>query len=119
MYMETPGLAADTVLSLRELGGEELLRRLVAMLVELTPQRLSALREGVSHADLPAARGAAHALGSTAGVVGALSLLAAARLVEKATAWPDVQAATRLLELEWGRLLPLLDGWLAACGGVK
>lgn len=37
MDEETPGLAADTVLHLRELGGEALLRRLVALLVELTP----------------------------------------------------------------------------------
>jgi HPt (histidine-containing phosphotransfer) domain-containing protein len=119
MYKDAPGLAADTVLSLRELGGEEFLRRLVALLVELTPQRLSALREGLRHSDLPAARGAAHALGSTAGVVGALSLLAAARLVEKATAWPDIQAATGLLELEWSRLLPPLHRWLGESEGAQ
>jgi HPt (histidine-containing phosphotransfer) domain-containing protein len=112
MCDEIPGLAANTVRSLRELGGEDLLRRLVTMLLELAPQRLSAMRDGLRQGDLPAARGAAHALRSTVGAVGATSLLAAAQRVETAAGWTDILASASLLEREWNRLQPPLRHWL-------
>ena len=80
-----PSLAAATVRQLRELGGEELLRRLVTLLLELTPQRLGALAGGLESGDLPAARHAAHALCSTAGTLGAASLLDAAQVIQAQT----------------------------------
>jgi two-component system sensor histidine kinase/response regulator len=119
MFEEIPGLATTTVRSLRDLGGEDLLRRLVTMLLELTPQRLTALREGLRQGDLPAARGAAHALRSTAGTVGATSLLAAAQRVETAAGWTDILAAASLLEREWNRLQSPLRHWLDTPEGAS
>jgi HPt (histidine-containing phosphotransfer) domain-containing protein len=112
MLQDTPGLAADTVEYLRELGGEDLLRRLVTLLCELAPQRLSTLQGALLRDDLPAARRAAHALCSTAGTVGATGLLAAARLVERATGLPEILAATGTLEREWALLQAPLRQWL-------
>ncbi len=112
MNGEIPGLAADTVDYLRELGGDDLLRRLVTLLVELAPQRLSALEEALLRGDQPAARRAAHALCSTAGTIGATALLDAARLVEQAPDLPGILAATTTLEREWGRLQASLRLWL-------
>jgi HPt (histidine-containing phosphotransfer) domain-containing protein len=112
MPQETPGLAADTVEYLRELGGEDLLRRLVTLLFELAPQRLHTLEGALLRSDLPAARRAAHALCSTAGTVGATGLLEAARLVERATGLPELLAATGRLEREWDRLQEPLRVWL-------
>jgi HPt (histidine-containing phosphotransfer) domain-containing protein len=115
MTQESPELAplaADTVEYLRELGGEDLLRRLVTLLCELAPQRLSTLEEALRRADLPAARRAAHALCSTAGTVGATALLDAARLVERATSRAEILAATGVLVREWTRLQDPLRRWL-------
>ncbi len=117
MPQETPGLAAlatDTVEYLRELGGEDLLRRLVTLLCELAPQRLSTLEEALLRADLPAARRAAHALCSTAGTVGATALLDAARRVERADNRSEILAATGVLVREWTRLQDPLRHWLEA-----
>lgn len=107
-----PSLAAATVRHLRELGGEEFLRRLVALLLELTPQRLGALAAGLESGDLPAARHAAHALCSTAGTLGAASLLAAAQVVEAAAGPVELRAAAGSLEAEWERLRGPLSDWL-------
>jgi HPt (histidine-containing phosphotransfer) domain-containing protein len=122
MSQETPGLAAlatDTVEYLRELGGEELLRRLVTLLCELAPQRLSTLEEALLRADLPAARRAAHALCSTAGTVGATGLLDAARGVERAASRPEILAATGVLVREWIRLQDPLRQWLEAAEAAE
>jgi HPt (histidine-containing phosphotransfer) domain-containing protein len=107
-----PSLAAATVRHLRELGGEELLRRLVTLLLELTPQRLAALAAALESGDLLAARHAAHALCSTAGTLGAGSLLDAAQVVETAGDLPATRAASGALEVEWSRLCEPLSRWL-------
>jgi HPt (histidine-containing phosphotransfer) domain-containing protein len=106
-----PALAATTVHHLRELGGEELLRRLVRLLLELAPQRLSAVAEALEHEDLAAARLAAHALSSTAGVLGAAALLDAAQFVETAGAG-EIRVAAGTLAEEWSRLREPLSRWL-------
>ena len=116
MVPEIPFLAADTVGPVWELGGEELLRRLGGLLLELTPQRLSALAEALHRDDLAAARLAAHALGSTAGTVGAGELLAAAQRVEAASSAPEARTAATVLEGEWRRLRQPLSRWLGAPG---
>jgi HPt (histidine-containing phosphotransfer) domain-containing protein len=107
-----PSLAAATVRRLRELGGEDLLRRLVTLLLELTPQRLGALAAALESGDLLAARHAAHALCSTAGTLGAASLLDAAQVVETAGGLPAVRAAAGALEVEWRLLCEPLAQWL-------
>jgi HPt (histidine-containing phosphotransfer) domain-containing protein len=109
---ELPLLAAKTVGQVRELGGDELLRRLVGLLLELTPQRLDLLRDAMRRGDLAAARMAVHALSSTAGIVGATRLLDAAQRVEKAPGAPEARAAAEALEGEWRRLQEPLQGWL-------
>ncbi len=119
MSQDIPLLAPDSVRQLRELGGEELLRRMVVLLLELTPQRLSVLAEAIRHEDLAAARLAAHALCSTAGAVGALQLLDAARLIEAASTIARAQVVAAILEAEWHRLEAPLGRWLAGPGAAE
>jgi HPt (histidine-containing phosphotransfer) domain-containing protein len=107
-----PSLAAATMRHLRELGGDDLLLRLVTLLLELTPQRLSALAGALESGDLLAARHAAHALCSTAGTLGAASLLDAAQEVETAGGLPATRAAAGNLQAEWSRLREPLVEWL-------
>jgi len=107
-----PDLDAETVHHLEELGGEELLRQLVNLLLDLVPQRLGAIEEALRRDDLLAARQAAHALCSTAGTVGAMTLLKAAQLVEAAHGAPEALAAAGILETEWPPLRQRLSQWL-------
>src|SRR3954453_14920070 len=107
-----PSLTAATVRHLRELGGDELLLRLVTLLLELTPQRLSALAAALEGGDLPAARHAAHALCSTAGTLGAAALLDAAPGAGAAGNLPAPRAAAGALEAEWELLCEPLSRWL-------
>ena len=116
MLAEIPFLTADTVGQVRELGGEELLRRLGRLLLELTPRRLSALAEALRRDDLAAARRAVHALGSTAGTVGAGGLLAATHRVEAASSASEARTAAAVLEEEWHRLRQPLSRWLGSPG---
>jgi HPt (histidine-containing phosphotransfer) domain-containing protein len=104
-------LAPATVRELRELD-VELLRDLVALLLELTPERLRVLDEALQRDDLPTARWAAHAICSTAGIVGATALLAAARLAEAAPTAPLARIAAAALAGEWHELAPPLRRWL-------
>ncbi len=113
MLPEIPFLAAKTVGQVWALGGDDLLRRLVGLLLDLTPPRLDALREALRRDDLAAARMAVHALSSTAGIVGATGLLAAAQRVEAAPSIPEALAATEILEVEWRWLQGPLSQWLA------
>lgn len=59
---------------IRALGGEKLLRKVVALFLEHTPHRLSELCEASASGDTTAAAAAAHALRSSAGNVGARKL---------------------------------------------
>lgn len=59
---------------LRRLGGQEYLEKVVCVFLEHTPQRMGAVRAGQSANDIEAIRQAAHALKSSAGVVGARRL---------------------------------------------
>jgi len=119
---QIPGIeffAPKTVRQVRALGGEELLRRLAGLLLELTPQRLGALAEALRSDDLAAARMAVHALSSTAGTVGAEGLLDAAQRVEAAPSASEARAAAAVLEDEWRRLEPPLSRWLAGSEGLE
>jgi len=119
---QNPGiefLAPDTVEQVRALGGQELLRRLAELLLELAPLRLGALAEALRRDDLAAARMAVHALSSTAGTVGAEGLLDAAQRVEAAPSAAEARTAAAVLDDEWRRLEPLLSRWLAGPEGLE
>jgi HPt (histidine-containing phosphotransfer) domain-containing protein len=102
------GLEPETVERLRALGGDDLVERLIGLLLEQAPQHVAAVAEAARQGDAGAARQAAHTLRSTAGAVGATALLAAAEHVETlamAAAEPEaLAAAAAALESEWNGL---------------
>jgi HPt (histidine-containing phosphotransfer) domain-containing protein len=115
MSESEPILDAVTVRRLLELGGEDLLRRLLSLLLDLAPQHLDALRHALADGDLAAVRRTAHALRSTSGAVGATALLDLCRSLEEAPDLAEARARTAALEGEWAGLQTRLRHWLTGC----
>jgi HPt (histidine-containing phosphotransfer) domain-containing protein len=107
------GLEPATVERLRALGGDSFVERLVGVLLEQAPLHVAAVTEAARRGDADAVRRAAHTLRSTAGTVGATSLLAAAERVEAlALAAPPPESLTEAaaaLETEWNGLRRVLS----------
>lgn len=76
----SPGVLAE----LRTVGGEALVRDLMALFVERTPERLRSAEAARATGDLEALAGALHSLCSAAGTVGALRLAGMAGELERA-----------------------------------
>lgn len=73
----------DEVLQrLRDLGGQSLVRRLVALFEENVPARLEAAQSGLAAGDLAAVEQAVHSMKSSAGNVGAYELMDLAEAAE-------------------------------------
>ena len=100
MLCETDPLA---VYRLRELGGEDLVRRLVALFLENTPGRIRTLVRGEEGEDWKAVERAAHSLRSTAASLGLTTLQdLAARIEDSAEANRRDALRPLLRELEAG-----------------
>ena len=108
MEPQESGLEPATVERLRALGGDSFVERLVGVLLEQAPLHVAAVSEAARRGDADGVRRAAHTLRSTAGTVGALSLLAAAERVEmlavSAVEPKALAAAAAALETEWDSL---------------
>jgi HPt (histidine-containing phosphotransfer) domain-containing protein len=74
MMSDKPDLDDTALARLRRVGGEQLVRQMVALFLESTPQRLVVARTGEQQGDREAVTRAMHALKSSAGNVGALRL---------------------------------------------
>lgn len=81
----------------QRLGGNGLVRQLVAVFLEHAPTRVSAARAAQASGDLPALARAAHALRGSAGNVGATTLAHAARRLEEAAERADSAATPDLV----------------------
>jgi HPt (histidine-containing phosphotransfer) domain-containing protein len=90
-------LDPEAIDRLRRLGGDDLAGKLSALFLDLAPRRLQAAREGVAGDDADAVRRAAHSLKSSAGNVGAFTVLEAADRLEAAA--EDGAAAETLRSL--------------------
>jgi HPt (histidine-containing phosphotransfer) domain-containing protein len=78
----TPALDPLAIARLRRLGGDVLAGRMASLFLELARQRLSEARSGLAAGDHDAVRRAAHSLMSSAGNMGANSVLEASGRLE-------------------------------------
>jgi HPt (histidine-containing phosphotransfer) domain-containing protein len=94
---DTPDFDPQTLVRLRQLGGDSLIRKLVAVFGEYTHDRvMDAVASGLSGDHATLAR-AAHAVKSSAGNVGALRLLGVASALEQAARAGDTAAIAALV----------------------
>ena len=77
-------LSAAVLEELREVGGEELVRDLMATFAERTPDRLRSAESSFAAGDLEATAAALHSLRSASGTVGARRLADLAGRLERA-----------------------------------
>lgn len=92
----------ETVLNrLRELGGEDLVNKMIDLFLDYVPQRLEAARSAERQGDLKAVEHAVHSFKSGAGNVGARGLFDLAQRIENLAAERNRDAIGPLLsELE-------------------
>ena len=77
-------LSSEVLAELRTVGGDELVRELMAVFAERMPERLRSAEQSLAAGDLEGAAAAVHSLRSAAGTIGALALAELAGRVEKA-----------------------------------
>ena len=77
-------LAAQVLAELREVGGEALVRELMAVFAERTPERLRSAEQSLAAADLEGFAAAVHSLRSASGTIGARRLADLAGRLEHA-----------------------------------
>ena len=103
----------ETVLArLQRLGGVQLARRILALFLEYTPQRLEAARVGLQEGDLESVERAAHSLKSTSGHLRILTMQELAGNIERlAIAEQRAAIAEPLHDLEaaFARIAPVLE----------
>ena len=93
-------LSADVLAELRLVGGDELVRELMAVFAERTPQRLRSAERSLAAGDLEGTAAALHSLRSASGTVGARRLAdLAGRLERSARGHGDDDLAAGLEEL--------------------
>lgn len=103
---------ATVLEGLQTLGGVELARRMLALFLQYTPQRLTAAREGFEAGDLEAVGRAAHSLKSTAGHLRAARIQALASQIEALAITKQYEAIAeplRALEAAYARVAPILE----------
>lgn len=96
---------------LRGWGGEELVRKILAVFREQVPRRLQMAREGVRTGSAEPARSVAHALKSSSGQLGAMRMQALCQHIEEVAGTGLVEPIPPLLDTlddEFTRYL----GWL-------
>jgi HPt (histidine-containing phosphotransfer) domain-containing protein len=86
--------------NLRELGDEDFLQEMLALFLELTPQKLHEARAELAAGDWVAARRAVHSIKSSAANLGAFALWREAALVEEQLA-TEQQAERIPARLDW------------------
>lgn len=82
MSDQTP-LDDAAVARLRRLGGEKLVREMIALFLDYAPKRIAAARAAEQSGDLHALAQAVHPLKSSAGNVGARAMMELATQIEK------------------------------------
>jgi protein-histidine pros-kinase len=86
---------------LRTVGGAGLVRELMEIFAERTPERLRSVEDSIAAGDLPAAAAALHSLRSASGTVGARDLADLAGRLERAARGHNVaELTTGLGELQ-------------------
>lgn len=102
-----PLFSARMLDEIREVGGDELLREMMALFTERTPERLRAAARAQASGDLEGAARALHSLRSAAGTVGATRLAELAGELERdaRAGGATLAAGLERLELRAGEAL--------------
>ena len=90
---EVPTAVLDALQGLRSLGGDTLLKQMVAVFVEHSRDRMQALETAVAAGDLASAASAAHTLKGSARQLGLIAMGDACSAVEQASKQGDAAAA--------------------------
>jgi HPt (histidine-containing phosphotransfer) domain-containing protein len=80
-----------------DIGDADLVRETVRMFLDELPERLATLRAAVAGGDADLMRGAAHALGSPAAMLGATGIASATRTIERSATSTDAVDHDELL----------------------
>ncbi|MFN8652499.1 MAG: PAS domain S-box protein [Gemmatimonadales bacterium] len=83
---------------LQEPGAPDVVSEFIDLFLEDLPSRIATIREGIAREDLEQARGAAHALKSSAGYIGAMHLSACCKTLELAARQRDQRGSETAYE---------------------
>lgn len=111
-----PILEAAALERVRNVGGEELVARLVTTFLDAAPSRVEALSAAATAGDLDGTGKAAHSLKSMAGNVGAVRLQALVEAIEVAALNGDllaVRAGGEEIEMAYARVAEWLSELVA------
>jgi len=89
---------AAALVKLRQLGGDNFVRRMIDLFFEYAPQRLGAARAGAQAGDLGAIARGVHPLKSSAGQLGARRVAELAAQIEKLAIAQEATAILPLIE---------------------
>ncbi len=98
--MATQAMQPQALEKLRTLGGEALVSRVVALFLELGPQRLGDGRRAMASGDLPTAERCFHSLRSSAANVGAVEVSRLAAVLEEEARRGEADPDELLVALE-------------------
>lgn len=93
-----PLLAPEAFVRLREWGGDELVRKMIELFIENSPQRMEQIRTGIADQDADRLERGAHSLKSSCGNLGAESVRSLAARIERFAETGDTDSAAGLLD---------------------
>jgi HPt (histidine-containing phosphotransfer) domain-containing protein len=91
-------LAPDALKRLGEWGGDELVSKMVELFLQVTPERVEAIRSGVQEEDLKRVERGAHSLRSSAGNLGAERVQELAGRIEELASLGNREGLAPLVE---------------------
>ncbi len=112
-----PGELPPALARLHRIGGDTLVRKMVATFLDFAPIKVGEVTAGLAAGDLDATADAAHALKSSAGNVGSDPLFEAALATERAARggdWEGAQAHARALVAAFEAVAAALTALAAA-----
>jgi len=110
---ELPAVDPEALVRLERFGGSKLLREMIALFLEIAPERLAAAEAAVAEGDAEGVEGALHSLKSSSAQLGALKLSRLSEQGEVLARSALVTSITELLEesrAELARVAAWLDG---------
>jgi HPt (histidine-containing phosphotransfer) domain-containing protein len=109
---ELPAVDPDALTRLQRFGGSKLLHEMIALFVEIAPDRLTTAERAVAEGDLTTAENALHSLKSSSAQLGAMKLSRLSEQGEMLTRGGTVTEITQVLS-DSRTELARVEAWLA------
>ena len=113
MLVDPSSFDPEAIARLRRFGGDPLLSEMIDLLSVAAPERLALARQALGAGNADGARGAFHALKSSAGQLGAVRVQALCERAEHTAGAGDVAAASAMLAELDSAVADMLN-WLAS-----